>query len=143
MSRRNALKHGLLSKQLLIAHGEGKEDEEEYFRVLTDLREHLHPVGPLEEILVEKIAVEYWRVGRSILFERGLFRSASASGLEMDVARILDPGRDLSVMDRILRYGTSINRQLFQTMNQLERLQRQRKGEAVPAPISVDLNRET
>jgi hypothetical protein len=43
-------------------------------------------------------------------------------------------------MDRILRYRTTINRQLFQAMNQLERL---RKGENVPAPLTVQMTHDT
>jgi hypothetical protein len=46
-------------------------------------------------------------------------------------------------MDRILRYRTTINRQLFQAMNQLERLQRLRKGENVPAPLTAQMTHDT
>jgi hypothetical protein len=35
--------------------------------------------------------------------------------------------------DKIVRYQTTINRQLYQAINQLERLQRFRKGDKVPA----------
>jgi hypothetical protein len=44
---------------------------------------------------------------------------------------------------RILRYQTTINRQLFQAVNQLERLQRLRKGDHVPAPLNVQISSET
>ena len=37
-------------------------------------------------------------------------------------------------IERVLRYQTTINRQLFQAMNQLERAQRLRKGDNAPAP---------
>jgi len=42
-------------------------------------------------------------------------------------------------IDRILRYETMINRQLYQAINQLERLQRQRKGENVPPPLNLQV----
>jgi hypothetical protein len=42
-----------------------------------------------------------------------------------------------------LRYQTTINRQLFQAMNQLERLQRLRMGDSVPAPLNVQLSCDT
>ena len=42
------------------------------------------------------------------------------------------------VADKILRYENSIQRDLYRAMNQLERLQRQRKGEYVPPPVNVD-----
>jgi hypothetical protein len=40
------------------------------------------------------------------------------------------------------RYQTTINRQLFQAMNQLERLQRLRKGDNVPAPLNLEVSGE-
>ena len=42
-------------------------------------------------------------------------------------------------LDRILRYETANERQLNRALNRLERLQRLRKGEYVPAPLSVSL----
>ena len=42
-------------------------------------------------------------------------------------------------IQRILRDQTPINRQLFQAMNQLERLQRLRKGDNVPAPLNLQV----
>lgn len=41
------------------------------------------------------------------------------------------------VLEKILRYETALERQLFRAMNQLERLQRRRLGEAVPPPLSM------
>jgi len=38
--------------------------------------------------------------------------------------------------------GTTINRQLFQAMNQMERLQRLRKGENVPAPLTLQVSHD-
>jgi len=44
------------------------------------------------------------------------------------------------VLDKILRYETTLHRQMFRAMSQLERLQRMRHGEAVPAPIMMDVS---
>jgi hypothetical protein len=43
--------------------------------------------------------------------------------------------------DKLLRYEAHIDRQLYRAMDQLERLQRQRKGENVPPPLNVNLGR--
>jgi hypothetical protein len=43
--------------------------------------------------------------------------------------------------DKLLRYEVHLDRQLYRAMDQLERLQRQRKGENVPAPLNVNLGR--
>ena len=43
------------------------------------------------------------------------------------------------VLEKILRYETKLERQLYQAINQLERLQRMRLGQPVPPPINVQL----
>jgi hypothetical protein len=40
-------------------------------------------------------------------------------------------------LEKIQRYETKLERQMFRAMAQLERLQRMRRGETVPAPVSV------
>lgn len=47
------------------------------------------------------------------------------------------PSRE--VLEKIMRYEMRLERQLYRAMTQLERLQRMRRGEAVPAPLKVDL----
>ncbi len=43
-------------------------------------------------------------------------------------------------LEKILRYETTLERQILRAMAQLERLQRMRRGELVPAPLSVELS---
>lgn len=77
---------------------------------------------------MEKIAQEYWRLGVAAWHEA----DDLASG---------HPFKRTAI-DRIVRYQTTINRQLFQAINQLERLQRLRKGENVPAPLTLEVSHE-
>ncbi|TKJ36311.1 MAG: hypothetical protein CEE38_12925 [Planctomycetes bacterium B3_Pla] len=70
----NALKHGLLAKEVVITVGEGAEDPEEFNALLVDLKAQLAPAGTLEEMLVEKVAVAYWRLRRAYRYEVGLIR---------------------------------------------------------------------
>ena len=93
--------------------------------MLTSLQQDLEPVGTLEEVLVEKIAMEYWRLGIATWYEAGEFAESKPFAH--------------SPIDRIVRYQTMINRQLYQAINQLERLQRLRKGENVPAPLNLQV----
>ena len=44
------------------------------------------------------------------------------------------------VLDKILRYETKLERQMYRAMAQLERVQRMRRGEAIPAPLSVEVS---
>jgi len=78
----NALKHGLLSKEVVITVGEGAENPEEFNALLDDLTAQLRPEGALEEMLVEKIAVAYWRLRRACKYEAGLIRKALDSADE-------------------------------------------------------------
>jgi hypothetical protein len=43
--------------------------------------------------------------------------------------------------DKLLRYETHLDRQLYRAMDQLERLQRQRREENVPPPLNINLGR--
>jgi hypothetical protein len=71
---RNAIKHGIFARDLVISAGDGREDEMEYHELLFELKKDLSPVGRMEMILVEKIAVNYWRLRRLVRFETGEIR---------------------------------------------------------------------
>jgi hypothetical protein len=58
---------------------------------------------------------------------------------EAAVGRHAIPNGD--ALDKILRYEAAIERQLGRTVDRLERLQRRRKGEMIPPPVSVHLTR--
>ncbi len=45
--------------------------------------------------------------------------------------------------DKLLRYEAHLDRQLYRAMDQLERLQRQRRGENVPPPFTINLGRRS
>ena len=70
----NALKHGLLAKEVVITTGDGAESQEEFNTLLEDLKAQINPMGTLEEMLVEKVAVAYWRLRRVYRYEVGLIR---------------------------------------------------------------------
>lgn len=263
IASRNSLKHGLLAKNAVITEGEGAEDQQAFDALLADFIGEFNPVGSLEEMLVEKIAVCYWRMSRANRYEVGVLRKTLDTATNdyykqrdhytdaqidveilncqktlkdlnddretfsrlieedgrleeiLDDARIwsrfcethynylancyIDGGvgitnclkhkgftnlkilnllmescemqiRPLMLqidryrqdkvnnklrlsalklrrslppkneMDNLLRYETAIERQLYKAISQLERCQRQRKGDYVPAPVQVDLN---
>lgn len=52
-------------------------------------------------------------------------------------AAVLPP---MEALDKILRFETKLERQMFRAASQLERLQRIRHGEAIPAPSTVDVS---
>ncbi|MCP4481334.1 MAG: hypothetical protein GY817_00700 [bacterium] len=68
---KNAVKHGIFAKDLIISNGLGKENKKEYQEILGNLVEDLKPRGQVEYLLIEKIAVDYWRLKRVLRFESG------------------------------------------------------------------------
>lgn len=164
-SRHNARKHGILTSALLITQGEGAEDRAEFDELLNALCDDFAPVGTLEEMLVEKIAVCWWRQKRALCCEAGIVRRAFVphpepppNPTDNELVQLLgydprpNPIPELQAikdhlrlplgpaLDQILRYETTIQRQLVYAINQLERLQRARKGEHVPLPVSVQVS---
>jgi|GEM_PF-688556 len=67
----NAMRHGIFTKDLIISSHLGKEDETEYLEMLTNLIGCLAPQNQMESLLVEKIAIDFWRLRRVIRFEAG------------------------------------------------------------------------
>lgn len=68
-SARNAIKHGVLSKAVIPPILEKYESREEYEALLASFVERLSPEGAVEEMLVERIATSYWRLGRLLRAE--------------------------------------------------------------------------
>ena len=64
-------------------------------------------------------------------------KACTEVGLDSTVYAFAADTPDQEVLDKILRYETKLERQMYRAMAQLERLQRMRQGEAVPAPLSV------
>jgi hypothetical protein len=260
-SRWNALRRGVLAREVVLRWETDGEQMSEFQGVHRQFWEHLEPVGPIEEVLVERMVTAYWRLHRVLVAERGEITSkrsemkrrggglggASAAGLTkaMDVLRqvrgvvekdgeltkaALEPvsqafgagpnplttdlqrvwedslhnpeslltaeelaeltpeakadalragrrermltfidrelmryeweltetrkqeaqeaqaRRDASflpsrdALDNIWRYETMLERQFYRAMNQLERLQRARRGEVVPPPLMMEVS---
>lgn len=68
---RNAVKHGIFTKDLILNSEVCEESETEYQALLRGLVESLTPQGEIETLLVEKIAIDFWRLRRVIRFETG------------------------------------------------------------------------
>jgi hypothetical protein len=264
VSKMNALKHGILSKEVVV-HGRCiMESDDEFADLHQRLWEHYKPVGPVEEMLVDQIVTAHWRLRRALKAESGeialsvdegqwkrshrdpmlttalwgirgdpvfsmrdsalgnlflenqlkeirasvekegelteaavqsvifhgkpysltkdleelrLQLQQNPEGLEPSALRAKQKEQALAyinrklnfvsldkseceereekeeeahqaaavlpspeVLDKIMRYETKLERQLYRAMNQLERLQRMRQGEAVPPPLTMEVS---
>jgi hypothetical protein len=70
-SSQNAVKYGMLARQLVIQGQYLQESAEEFQSFWTEYREQLAPVGPLEEMLVDQIVALNWRMRRVRAAESG------------------------------------------------------------------------
>ena len=82
-SRWNAVQHGLLAKRLLAPEA---TDRDAWIHLLESLREDWQPEGTLEEILVERIAMGYWRLHTVYGYEVDFARPPKSS-LARSIAR--------------------------------------------------------
>jgi hypothetical protein len=164
-SSRNALKHGLLSSQVAL--------DTEDLQVLDCLRENLaaqlSPVGILEELFVDRIAVGFWRLRRSIQVESALMEDRHRERMEAvyqelrlptrmgdsqdhDTGRLLERREarrprlalihmiDNESLERIHRYETTIERQTYRALHELQRLQTARQSAMPLVPVAFDVD---
>ena len=64
-SAANAIKHGLLSRAVVLEGPRSPESRAEFDQLLTQLTEELSPRNLLEQALVDRIAACYWRMRRA------------------------------------------------------------------------------
>lgn len=97
---RNAIKHGLLAREVVITAGDGKENLEDFHSLVEGLWEDYEPVGVVEESLVQTIATCWWRKARVFRAENGEIRRRLDS-LAVDLAlRNSDKGNlELALME--------------------------------------------
>lgn len=152
-SRFNAMKHGLLALGITDL-----DDAEGYQAILLDLIQGKKPVGILEKKLVEAAALDIVRWARARRLEAEYITAMlNPPHYEKNLlddfdsklqGAMLDPGIPASLGARNVqhlvvffqRYESSFANRLFRTLHELERLQRMRQGERLPAPTAVDVS---
>lgn len=153
-TRYNAVKHGLLSQGLT------ELDELDYHSLLSSVNESLKPIGPIETALSEHICLCLVRLKRAHGLEARFITgelnppiSRKVGGLDINLEEfagktvVIDPGIPAPLKPTVLdsltgkfqRYETAIENKLYRALHELERLQRGRKGEKLPAPATVDV----
>jgi hypothetical protein len=140
VSKYNAIKHGLLTKEVLV---EG-EEKDVLKSLETSLYEALEPVGTLEEILLDRIVSNVWRLRRAVVVERNtmefMMEDTFPSMIGDTVKKGYKDAIDNGAIENVLRYETTIERSLFRALHELERLQAKRNGKDTPIPAVVDVS---
>src|SRR5262249_30392303 len=102
-----------------------------------------------DESTMDELSLKIERMpahSRSVKRQQALARQARATEQEMvrqaeGATPMLgkDFIREVSALLALSRYATGIERSLYRAVHELERLQRARQGEHVPAPVAVDV----
>ncbi len=158
LTSRNAQKHALLSCGVTEM-----DDPGSFWQLHARFKNELAPEGETEIALVEHITLCAARLRRAAVLEAEYITAklhpvvtntiypegdTFAAGLESSFGKVvvIDPGipSRLSVeeVEKLLtfqRYETAIKNKFYRALNQLERLQRRRRGDNIPAPAALDV----
>lgn len=154
VSKYNAQKHGILRQAATEYEAEARQG------IMQELEEQLQPVGIVETLLVERVAVHYIKLFRIQRAEteymksqldprqvhvEGGFQLLSIGEPEVVVvdnqgytSKIT--GEDMEHMANSFgRYETSVENKLYKALHELERIQRLRNGDNIQAPAAVEV----
>jgi hypothetical protein len=144
VSRYNAIKHGLLTKEVLV----DKEEMNDLAELTESINKALDPMGPLEKLLVDRIVSNVWRLRRALVVETNTMEwyqndfdmFPMGENEDQQTRKRIRNMVSNDNIDNILRYETTIERSIFRALHELERLQAKRNGKDIPVPSMVDVN---
>ena len=70
-SSRNAIKHGILTRDVVLCGLQVRERAKEFHALRKQFWEQYAPVGPVEKMLVDRIVTTHWRMSRVVRAESG------------------------------------------------------------------------
>ena len=149
-SASNALKHGLLTRDVLMPGEKAKE----LMAFREEMMAELAPQGELEEFLADRVVESAWRLRRAGRMERQIVQDKLSSELR---SRAKNPGyyadqpvptadsvaagalSNKDTYDKLVRYEAHIQRGLYKALHELQRLQAARLGGPVLPPVAIDV----
>jgi hypothetical protein len=120
---KNALKHGVFSKQIVLE----EESQKEFEALKMEFYSQFQPQGLLEHLFWERALTAAWRLSRVMQMESRLMNYASKrSFLGKGLTEVLGgtQGDELSLLSR---YEISLEKILFRSLAELRALQATRK----------------
>src|ERR1700722_14705836 len=126
---KNALKHGIFSKQILL-EGESKKDFESF---KNEFYTQFSPEGFLEQLLCERALSAAWRLSRVTQMETLLIdHTAKKTYSNRSISEVLS-GRHGDELMLLSRYEITLEKILFRSLGELKSLQMARSLEqAIP-----------
>lgn len=146
ISKYNALKHGLLSQEVLLAGDDKRAFSELRKRIYRDLR----PTDEIELLITDRIVANMWRLKRLLKVEAAAMEwrrqrelhevphlSASEEQIEREATKEMIVNKDTK---NLLRYETAIERSIYRALHELQRLQSAKSSDDKIAPVAVDID---
>ena len=146
LTRFNAVKHGLLAKGITEL-----DDSDAYESLVQRLTLDCDPVGDLEIFWVRRIAFCMTRLDRAARLEANYINAEihppsqeqdcpTPISSKLGFSTAMGALSAINLVSGFQRYETAIENKLYRAIHELERRQRMRKGEFVPAPQSLDVS---
>ena len=133
MVRLNALRHGLLARDVVLPDEDGGAFED----VRNQVRATFSPVGPIEEFLVDRVVNTMWRLQRLPRAETALLYSR-VHALKEDRLRKHPAINDQVLMDRLLSGRTSGDKAASEVVRELEQAEYERDRDEVLLGRAID-----
>lgn len=95
----NPRKHGILSKEVVVKDGDGKENATEFGKLIEGLLAQSPPQDAIERLLIDRVAACYWRLRRAQRFEIGAVRE----GLDDCKIPLEEPGPNIRAHEAQVR----------------------------------------
>lgn len=142
-SRLNAVKTGIFAK--VLATAKPFSEQRNFFdKLLRDLQDSIRPGDNFEEILVENLAVQFWRLGRvyqadaevaPLLFRR-IRETLEADKADAKIAGLLneESGNPVKLpsAELLMRYESGIWRQIDRIIERISHWRRLRNEDSTP-----------
>lgn len=120
---RNALTHGIFSRQILLSH----ETEDEFVSLKEAFYEQFQPQGLLEVLFWERALDSAWRLSRIARIE-AMVMDRAIDFLDKDNLSKIFSGCSGEKLMLMSRYEVMLERSLFKALKELKSLQFSRQG---------------
>jgi hypothetical protein len=119
----NSIKHGILSKSVVLKEGESRI----FNKIAKQLIRDLNPQNTLEIVLAEQVVVQYWRLKRFLNFENDLVQFAGkphhSFEKDMEFVEIFsDYIERHASLELISRYNATVLKSFYRSINEYKAL---------------------
>jgi hypothetical protein len=150
VSKLNAIKHGLLSEDILLIG----ESEANFAQMSRSIWRQYKPLNEIENILVDRIVSCIWRLKRAGKIETSLMDFERVKSQKEDLSDFLGGWKsntdktnesytamiNNNIIEKLNRYENTLERAMYKAMHELERIQGSRSGKDVKPPMAIDID---